>query len=43
MTLLAPLDVAYVLPQLEGGVSRDRILATWSDLVRSVVAADRSH
>ena len=37
MTLLAPLDVAFVLPQLEAGVSSDRILATWTDVVERVV------
>jgi AcrR family transcriptional regulator len=39
LALLAPLDVAFVLPQLEAGVTRDRILATWTDLVRRVVDA----
>jgi AcrR family transcriptional regulator len=39
MTLLAPLDVAFVLPQLEAGISRDRILVTWTDVVQRVVGA----
>ena len=39
LSLLAPLDVTFVLPQLEAGVTRERILATWTDLVRRVVDA----
>jgi AcrR family transcriptional regulator len=39
LSLLAPLDVSFVLPQLEAGVSRDRILAGWTDLVHRVVDA----
>jgi AcrR family transcriptional regulator len=39
LSLLAPLDVTFVLPQLEAGVTRERILATWTDLVRRVVEA----
>jgi AcrR family transcriptional regulator len=37
--LLAPLEVTIVLPQLEAGIERERILATWTDLVERVVRA----
>jgi AcrR family transcriptional regulator len=37
--LLAPLEVTIVLPQLEAGVERERILATWADVVERVVRA----
>ena len=39
LSLLAPLDVTFVLPQLEAGVTRERIVATRTDLVRRVVEA----
>ncbi|MFC7598259.1 TetR/AcrR family transcriptional regulator [Terrabacter sp. GCM10028922] len=37
--LLAPLEVTIVLPQLEAGVERERILATWAEVVERVVRA----
>lgn len=39
MALLAPLEVTIVLPQLEAGIERERILATWADLVERVLRA----
>ncbi|NUO92248.1 MAG: TetR/AcrR family transcriptional regulator [Dermatophilaceae bacterium] len=38
MALLAPLDVTIVSQQLGAGVSRERILAAWTDLAERVVA-----
>jgi AcrR family transcriptional regulator len=37
--LLAPLEVTVVVPQLESGISRDRMLAAWADIVERVVRA----
>jgi AcrR family transcriptional regulator len=37
VSLLAPLDVTVLRQHLAAGVSRERILAAWSDLVRRVV------
>ena len=39
MALLAPLEVTVVLPQLESGIERDRVLAAWVDVVERVVRA----
>jgi AcrR family transcriptional regulator len=39
MALLAPLEVTVLLPQLEAGIERERILATWTDVVERVVRA----
>ncbi|MFM6850814.1 MAG: TetR/AcrR family transcriptional regulator [Terrabacter sp.] len=38
MALLAPLDVTIVRQQVDAGVSPERILAAWTDLVGRVVA-----
>jgi AcrR family transcriptional regulator len=38
VALLAPLEVPILRQQLDAGISRDRIVAGWSDLVRRLVA-----